>query len=86
MFAPIPFYSGALIALTIGSIVKKPKVVNDKLEIRETITISVTIDHRFSDGARDVKCLNKFMKYVEDPEKYLDDRMKVYEEQHLWGN
>jgi len=43
MFAPI--------LVVVGKIEKKPKVVNDKIEIRETLSIVYTVDHWMVDGA-----------------------------------
>lgn len=47
---PIPTTSHPL-ALGIGSITKKPGVINDKIEIREYLTMTILFNHDVIDGA-----------------------------------
>lgn len=48
-----------------GSIVKKPGVVNGKIEIREYIYITALVDHDVIDGAPAARALSKLTKLVE---------------------
>lgn len=49
----------------IGSIIKKPGVVNDKIEIRDFLYMTVLVDHDIIDGAPAVRALTKLTKLVE---------------------
>jgi len=52
---------------TIGAVLKKPIVINEDIKIRECITVSFTVDHRYTDGGRAMRLLAKFRKYLNDP-------------------
>ncbi len=84
ILAPIPPFSGVPIALTIGSIIKKPKVVNNEIQIREVIAISVTIDHRYTDASRAIRIMKKFQAYINSPQRYLNDRKSTIEMSPAW--
>lgn len=49
----------------IGSIIKKPVVVNDKIEIREILNMTVLLDHDVIDGAQMARFINRLTKNVE---------------------
>jgi pyruvate/2-oxoglutarate dehydrogenase complex dihydrolipoamide acyltransferase (E2) component len=53
------------LSFAIGSIIKKPGVKDDRIEIREYIYITVTVDHDVIDGAPAVRALSKLTKLVE---------------------
>lgn len=53
------------LCFAIGSIVKKPGVLNDKIEVREYLYITVLVDHDIIDGAPAVRALSKLTKLVE---------------------
>jgi len=53
------------LCFAIGSVVKKPGVVNEKIEVREYLYITVLVDHDVIDGAPAVRALAKFTKLVE---------------------
>lgn len=53
------------LCFAIGSIIKKPGVINDRIEIREYLYITVLIDHDIIDGAPAVRALSKLTKLVE---------------------
>ena len=57
------------ISFGIGSIIKKPVVMNNKVIIREILNMTILIDHDVMDGAPMVKLLNDFTKYVEGGEQ-----------------
>ena len=54
------------LSFAVGSIIKKPGVVNDNIEIREYIHISVSVDHDVIDGAPAVRAIAKLTKLVEN--------------------
>lgn len=49
----------------IGSIIKKPGVINDRIEIREYLYMTVSVDHDVIDGAPAVRALSKLTSLVE---------------------
>lgn len=53
------------LCFAIGSIVKKPGVVDDRIEIREYLYITALVDHDVIDGAPAVRALSKLTKLVE---------------------
>ena len=53
------------ISFAVGSIIKKPGVVDDKIEIREYLYITVSVDHDVIDGAPAVRALSKLTRLVE---------------------
>ena len=57
--------------LGIHKIKKKPWVVNDKIEIRDILTISLSFDHRIIDGAQAALFVNEIIKYLENPSLLL---------------
>jgi len=63
---PIINYPDSAILGT-GKIVEKPWVRNGKIEIRKILHLSLTFDHRVTDGADAAKFLTKVIKYLEDP-------------------
>lgn len=66
MFTPIinPPQSATL---GIGKITKKPWVADDKIEVRSTMVLSLTFDHRIIDGAPAAQCLLMIKQYLENP-------------------
>ena len=50
----------------ISSVVKKPVVVNDKIEIREMMNITVLLDHDVIDGAPMARFINKMVRNIEN--------------------
>jgi pyruvate/2-oxoglutarate dehydrogenase complex dihydrolipoamide acyltransferase (E2) component len=61
---PIPTTSHPL-AFAIGGITKKPGVINDKIEIREYLTITVLFNHDVVDGAPAARFIDKLKDLIE---------------------
>ncbi len=53
--------------LAIGKITQKPVVVNAKIEIRPTLTLSLTYDHRIVDGVPAAQFLQRIKQKMENP-------------------
>lgn len=53
------------LCFAIGSVVKKPGVVDDRIEIREYLYITALVDHDIVDGAPAVRALTKLTRLVE---------------------
>ncbi len=54
--------------LGVNRIVKKPIVIEEKIEIRHMMTLSLTADHRVVDGAIAAQFLKKLSFYLQDKE------------------
>ncbi|MDA8168474.1 MAG: dihydrolipoamide acetyltransferase family protein [Nitrospiraceae bacterium] len=53
--------------LGLGRIAEKPWVRNGRIEIRKVLHLSLTFDHRVTDGADASRFLTKIVRYLEDP-------------------
>lgn len=53
------------IAFAVGSIVKKPGVKDDRIEIREYLFVTVAVDHDVIDGAPAVRALSRLTSLIE---------------------
>ncbi|MDR2831737.1 MAG: pyruvate dehydrogenase complex dihydrolipoamide acetyltransferase [Rickettsiales bacterium] len=53
--------------MAVGASKKQPIVINDKIEIAEIMTVTLSVDHRTVDGALGAKFLNAFKHYIENP-------------------
>ncbi len=61
---PIPTTSHPL-AFAIGGITKKPGIVNDKIEIREILTLTILFNHDVVDGAPSARFISKLKELIE---------------------
>ncbi|MBV7337139.1 2-oxo acid dehydrogenase subunit E2 [Chloroflexi bacterium TSY] len=57
--------------LGVGRIVEKPAVYNGEVVPRQTMTLSLTFDHRVIDGAPAARGLDKLREFVETPLSWL---------------
>ena len=62
-FIPISVHP---VCFGIGSVVKKPMVINDKIEIREMLSLSVLLNHDVVDGAPMVRFISQLSHNVEN--------------------
>ncbi|HLI46403.1 MAG TPA: dihydrolipoamide acetyltransferase family protein, partial [Geobacterales bacterium] len=63
-----PILNGQDVAiLGVGKIKKRPVVIEDKIEIRDVLTLSLSFDHRVIDGAQAAIFTNEVIKYLEKP-------------------
>ncbi|XP_011862163.1 PREDICTED: dihydrolipoyllysine-residue acetyltransferase component of pyruvate dehydrogenase complex, mitochondrial-like [Vollenhovia emeryi] len=53
--------------MAVGVSKKQPIVMNEKIEIAEIMTVTLSVDHRAVDGALGAKFLNAFKRYIENP-------------------
>ncbi|MDE5061566.1 MULTISPECIES: pyruvate dehydrogenase complex dihydrolipoamide acetyltransferase [Wolbachia] len=53
--------------MAVGASKKQPIVMNEKIEIAEIMTVTLSFDHRAVDGALGAKFLNAFKHYIESP-------------------
>ncbi|MCX8199850.1 MAG: 2-oxo acid dehydrogenase subunit E2 [Candidatus Micrarchaeota archaeon] len=59
--------------LGIGKIQKKPVVMGNSIVIRDVMPLSLTFDHRITDGAEAARFLLEVKRHLEDPGKLLVD-------------
>jgi pyruvate/2-oxoglutarate dehydrogenase complex dihydrolipoamide acyltransferase (E2) component len=57
------------ISFGIGSIIKKPVVVDNEIKIREILNMTILFDHDVIDGAPFVRFLKDLVKYIENGEE-----------------
>jgi len=67
---PIINYPEAAI-LGVHAIKKTPRVVGDKIEIRDVMYLSISIDHRMNDGAVGARFMNHVISMLQDPQQLL---------------
>ena len=53
------------LTVAVGGIAKKPGVVEDRIEIREYLDMTISIDHDVVDGAPMVRFVNYFRELIE---------------------
>ncbi|HYW96456.1 MAG TPA: 2-oxo acid dehydrogenase subunit E2 [Bacteroidales bacterium] len=53
------------VSFGVGSVIKKPVVVNDEIKIREILNMTVLFDHDVIDGAPMVRFVNDLTKFIE---------------------
>lgn len=57
---PLVPFSRSAVLISIGEVTKEPRVVNDKIEVREIMHLGVTFDHRFFDGSQAAMMIRDF--------------------------
>jgi pyruvate dehydrogenase E2 component (dihydrolipoamide acetyltransferase) len=67
---PIINYPQVAILLT-GRIYEKPVVIKGKVRIRKVLPLSLTFDHRITDGAEAQRFMNDVKEFLEDPDELL---------------
>ncbi len=67
---PIINYPEAAI-VGVHAIKKTPRVVGDKIEIRDVMYLSISIDHRMNDGAIGARFMNHVIAMLQDPQQLL---------------
>ncbi len=62
----IPLNGATSTMIVVGGISKKPGVVNDKIEIREYLHLTVTVDHDIVDGGPLVRFVDRINELIEN--------------------
>lgn len=62
---PLVPLARAVMLVSIGRITREPKVVHDKIAIRDIVQIGITFDHRMFDGSHAAKMLADFESHFE---------------------
>jgi pyruvate dehydrogenase E2 component (dihydrolipoamide acetyltransferase) len=57
--------------LGVHKIAKAPRVVDDRVAVRDVMYLSISIDHRINDGATGARFMNAVKALLEDPKRIL---------------
>jgi pyruvate/2-oxoglutarate dehydrogenase complex dihydrolipoamide acyltransferase (E2) component len=61
----IPMGGTTTILIVVGGIMKKPRVLNDEIKIRDILHLTITIDHDLIDGGPLARFTDRFIELVE---------------------
>ncbi len=53
------------LAVGVGSVVSKPKVINEKIEVRDTLHLTLLMDHDVTDGGQMARFVNALQELIE---------------------
>lgn len=60
--------SNVSVVFILGSIIKKPVIINDEIVPRRIMTLAATLDHRVVDGSHGGKMFRQIKHYIKNPE------------------
>lgn len=66
-FAPLAWMYGVPLLVLVGEITQKAVVVDGRVEPREILPITATIDHRYVDGSQIARAMTAFREYLATP-------------------
>ncbi|MFN0249470.1 MAG: 2-oxo acid dehydrogenase subunit E2 [Kofleriaceae bacterium] len=66
-FAPLAWMYGVPLLVLVGELTSKAIVVDGRVEAREILPITATIDHRYVDGAQIARAMTAFREYLATP-------------------
>lgn len=69
-FAPLAWMYGVPLLVLVGEIREAPVVVDGRIEVREILPLTATIDHRYVDGAQIARLFTAFRGYLAAPAQY----------------
>ncbi|WP_437859506.1 2-oxo acid dehydrogenase subunit E2 [Sorangium sp. So ce363] len=69
-FAPLASFFKVPLMVLAGEIADKPVAVDGRVEVRPSISITATIDHRVADGWHISQVLRHFRAYMADPQAF----------------
>jgi pyruvate dehydrogenase E2 component (dihydrolipoamide acetyltransferase) len=68
-FVPLAWMYDVPLLVLVGELTFKPVAIDGKVEVREVLPITATIDHRYADGWHISKLMAAFREYLAAPEK-----------------
>lgn len=69
-FAPLAWMYDVPIIVLVGEVARRPVVVDGRVEAREILPITATIDHRYADGWHISQLIQAFREYLAQPERF----------------
>ncbi len=69
-FAPLAWMYDVPLLVLVGELTATPIAVGKKVEVREVLPLTATIDHRYADGWHISKLLAAFREYLAAPERF----------------
>jgi pyruvate dehydrogenase E2 component (dihydrolipoamide acetyltransferase) len=69
-FAPLAWMYDVPLLVLVGELTAKPVAVGGKVEVREVLPMTATIDHRYADGWHISKLMSAFREYLAAPERF----------------
>jgi pyruvate dehydrogenase E2 component (dihydrolipoamide acetyltransferase) len=76
-FAPLAWMYRVPLLVLAGEIVERPVVIAGRIEVRPIIPLTVTIDHRYVDGAHLGRALQAFRAYLASPASFEPPLVKA---------
>jgi pyruvate dehydrogenase E2 component (dihydrolipoamide acetyltransferase) len=80
-FAPLAWMYDVPLLVLVGEITSRAVVVDGKVEARQVLPVTATIDHRYADGWHISKLMTAFREYLAAPEK-LEPALPVPQKAH----
>jgi pyruvate dehydrogenase E2 component (dihydrolipoamide acetyltransferase) len=69
-FAPLAWMYDVPLLVLVGEITPKPVVIDGKVDVRDILPITATIDHRYADGWHISQAMAAFREYLADPQQF----------------
>jgi pyruvate dehydrogenase E2 component (dihydrolipoamide acetyltransferase) len=69
-FAPLAWMYDVPLLVLVGELTSKPVAVGGRVEVREVLPMTATIDHRYADGWHISKLMTAFREYLEAPQRF----------------
>lgn len=70
-FVPLAWMYDVPVLVVAGEVTRKPVVVDgNRIEVREVLPISATIDHRYADGFHISRLMRAFREYLAAPQRF----------------
>ena len=69
-FAPLAWMYDVPLLVLAGELTKKAVVVDGRVEVREVLPVSATIDHRYADGWHISRLMAAFREYLAAPHRF----------------
>jgi pyruvate dehydrogenase E2 component (dihydrolipoamide acetyltransferase) len=69
-FAPLAWMYDVPVLILVGEITQRPVAVDGRVEVRDILPITATIDHRYADGWHVSQAMKAFREYLAAPEQF----------------
>lgn len=76
-FAPIAWMYDVPLLVLVGEITARPVVVDGRVEARDVLPVTATIDHRYVDGWHLGQAMTAFREYLEAPSRFEPASMRA---------